>query len=78
MRLTRGERIFDEECFIKANQLAHPGVSEDRLLDLDIVNGFRIASESKLLKEFRREEEAMHRSRRTRGSSGRPRPLPRS
>ncbi len=47
LRLTRGERIFNEECMIKASQLARPGVSEDRLLDLDVLNGLQIASESK-------------------------------
>jgi len=42
--------------------LAHPGVSETRLLDLDCLNSFQIAAESKLLKEFRREEAALQRS----------------
>ena len=62
MRVTRHERTFNEECMIKASQLAHPGVSEDRLLDLDVLNGFSIAAESKMLKEFRREEAAAQRS----------------
>ena len=62
MRLTHQERTFNEECMIKAGQLAHPGVSENRLLDLDCLNGFQIASESKLLKDFRREEAALQRS----------------
>ena len=62
MRLALNERIFNEECMIKASQLAHPGVSENRILDLDCLNGFQIASDSKLLKEFRREEAALQRS----------------
>ncbi len=62
MRLTLNERTFNEECMIKAGQLAHPGVAENRLIDLDSLNGFQIAAESKLLKEFRREEAALQRS----------------
>jgi len=62
MRLTLHERTFNEECMLKASQLAHPGVSETRLLDLDCLNSFQIAAESKLLKEFRREEAALQRS----------------
>ena len=47
---------------IKAGQLAHPGVAENRLVDLDCLNSFQIASEGKTLKEFRREEAALQRS----------------
>ena len=62
MRLAHQERTFNEECMIKASQLAHPGTAENRLLDLDCLKGFQIASESKLLREFRREEAALQRS----------------
>ena len=62
MRLAHQERTYNEECMIKAGQLAHPGVAENRLLDLDCLNGFQIASEGKTLKEFRREEAALQRS----------------
>ena len=62
MRLALNERTLNEECFIKAGQLAHPGVPENRVLDLDCLNGFQIATEGKLLKEFRREEAAIQRS----------------
>ena len=62
MRLNLNERTFNEECMIKAAQLAHPGVPENRVLTLDCLNGFQIASDSKLLKEFRREEAALQRS----------------
>ncbi len=62
MRLNLNERTFNEECMIKAGQLAHPGVPENRVLTLDCLNGFQIAADSKLLKEFRREEAAPQRS----------------
>jgi hypothetical protein len=62
MRLAHQERTYNEECMIKAGQLAHPGVAENRLVDLDCLNSFQIASESKMLKEFRREEAALQRS----------------
>ena len=62
MRLALNERTLNEECMIKAGQLAHPGVPENRLLNLDCLNGFQIATEGKLLKEFRREEAALQRS----------------
>jgi len=62
MRLAHQERTYNEECMIKAGQLAHPGVAENRLVDLDCLNSFQIASEGKTLKEFRREEAALQRS----------------
>jgi hypothetical protein len=62
LRLTRNERIFNEECLLQSSQMAHPGVSEKRLGELDCMNGFRVGVEAKMCKEFRREETAIHRA----------------
>jgi len=59
MRLTKNERVFNEDCLAQAAQLAHPGATDDQLCNLDSVNAFRIGIESKLPKEFRREESAI-------------------
>ncbi len=59
LRTNKNERVFNEDCLAQAAQLAHPGVSDDQLCDLDGMNAFRIAAESKMPKEFRREESAL-------------------
>lgn len=59
LRNTKNERVFNEDCLAQAAQLAHPGASDDQLCNLDSVNAFRIGSETKLIKEFRREESAI-------------------
>ncbi len=59
LRLTKNERVFNEDCLAQAAQLAHPGAADDLLCNLDGMNAFRIAAESKLPKEFRREESAL-------------------
>ncbi|MCX6608492.1 MAG: hypothetical protein NTV52_33565 [Acidobacteria bacterium] len=59
LRNTKNERVFNEDCLAQAAQLAHPGATEDQICNLDGVNAFRIGSETKLLKEFRREEAAI-------------------
>ena len=61
LRNTKNERVFTEDCLAQAAQLAHPGATEDQICNLDGVNAFRIGSETKLLKEFRREEAAIGR-----------------
>ena len=61
LRNTKNERVFNEDCLAQAAQLAHPGATEDQICNLDGVNAFRIGSETKLLKEFRREEAAIGR-----------------
>ncbi len=62
LRLTRNERIFNEECLNQACQMAHLNVSEDRLSELDCMNAFRVGVETKLPREFRRDEAALHRA----------------
>jgi len=59
LRLTKNERVFNEDCLAQAAQLAHPGVTQDQLCNLDSLNAFRIATELKMPKEFRREESAL-------------------
>ena len=59
LRLTKNERVFNEECLAQAAQLAHPGATQDQLCNLDALNGYRIATEAKMPKEFRREESAL-------------------
>ena len=59
LRNTKNERVFNEDCLAQAAQLAHPGATEEQICNLDAVNAFRIGSESKLIKEFRREEAAV-------------------
>ncbi len=59
MRTTKNERLFNEDCLAQATQLAHPGATDDQICNLDSMNAFRIAVESKLPKEFRREESAL-------------------
>jgi len=39
--------------------LAHPGLTQDQLCNLDSLNAFRIATELNVPKEFRREESAL-------------------
>ncbi len=59
MRLTKNERVFNEDCLAQAAQLAHPGATDDQICNLDGLNAYRIAAESKLPKEFRRDESAL-------------------
>ncbi len=59
LRTNKNERVFNEDCLAQAAQLAHPGVSDDQLCNLDGMNAFRIAAESKMPREFRREESAL-------------------
>lgn len=59
LRNTKNERVFNEDCLAQAAQLAHPGATDDQLCNLDSLNAFRIGAETKLIKEFRREEAAI-------------------
>ncbi len=62
MRLTRNERIFNEECLQQACQMAHVGVSDERLGDLDSMSAYRVAAQSQVPRDFRRDEAAILRA----------------